>query len=106
MNYSLVFISALLTSFGPIFLKSGMQQKAFIKKIKFILLGFAFHFFAAIAFILALRKIELSIAFPLAAVQYPLILFFSKIFLGEKINKFKLIGVSLIFFGIFFISLT
>ncbi len=55
--------------------------------------------------LLVLAQAELSMAFPLDSIQYIIILFSSCIFLGERINRDRIIGTAFIIGGIVLVAL-
>lgn len=59
-----------------------------------------------IVWLIAIANGDLSLVFPIGSLQYILILFLAHIFLGEKIDKMKLIGTLLVMTGIVFISMS
>ena len=54
----------------------------------------------------ALAQTNLSIAFPIDSMQYIITLVAAHFFLGEKINKFKLLGTLLIVGGIVLVAIS
>ena len=54
---------------------------------------------------LVLAHAELSMAFPLDSIQYIIILFSSYLFLGERINRDRIIGTAFIIGGIVLVAL-
>lgn len=54
--------------------------------------------------LLVLAEAELSLAFPLDSIQYIIILFSSYLFLGERINRDRIIGTAFIIAGIVFVA--
>jgi len=56
--------------------------------------------------LVAIANGDLSLVFPIGSLQYILILFLAHIFLGEKIDRTKLIGTLLVMVGIVFISIS
>ena len=59
-----------------------------------------------VVWIVALAQGDLSLVFSLGSMQYILILFGAHFFLGEKIDRMKLIGTLLVVFGIILIALS
>lgn len=55
--------------------------------------------------LLVLAQAELSLAFPLDSIQYIIILFSSYFFLGESINRDRIIGTAFIIGGIVLVAL-
>jgi len=54
----------------------------------------------------ALSSGDLSVVYPLGSIQYIFVLFSSHFFLGEPIDREKLIGTALVTAGIVFIALS
>ena len=54
--------------------------------------------------LIVLAEAELSLAFPLDSIQYIIILFSSYLFLGERINRDRIIGTAFIIAGIVFVA--
>lgn len=54
--------------------------------------------------LVVLAEAELSLAFPLDSIQYIIILFSSYLFLGERINRDRIIGTAFIIAGIVFVA--
>jgi len=57
-----------------------------------------------VIWLIALSWFNLSLVFPIGSVQYVLVLFASRIFLHEKIDRMKLAGTFLVVAGILIIS--
>ena len=69
-----------------------------------ILLGLFLYGISAIFWIIALSKVELSVAYPMLSIGYILIMIISYFLLHEPISMYKIIGTLLIIVGILFIS--
>ena len=82
----------------------GFIQKAF--GMPGVWLGLGSMGIGLVVWLVALAQSELSVAFPMASLQYILILFAARIFLGEKIGRMKLAGTALIVAGITLIALS
>ena len=59
-----------------------------------------------VVWLAALAQGELSLVFSIGSLQYILILFLARIFLGEKLDAPKVIGTLLVMFGIILITLS
>ncbi len=68
--------------------------------------GFSCQVLSVAIWILALAQADLSLVFPVGSMQYIFILFGAHIFLGEKIDKMKLLGTFLVVAGIVLISVS
>lgn len=71
-----------------------------------VILCFAFGFIAALAWIAAVSKSDLSFAYPFVSLSYPLVLLFASLLLKESVPVMRWIGILIIMFGIFVISRT
>ena len=69
-----------------------------------VIAGFAAIFLSAIAWIAALSKMELSVAYPVAiGFNFLIILTFSFLLHGEQFTLNKMIGIALIMLSLFFL---
>lgn len=66
----------------------------------FILSGFVAAFLAALSWMAAMTKFEISFAYPFMSLSFVLVLIISAILLGETITLGKIIGLILIIMGI------
>ena len=110
----LVFLAEIFDTTGQIFYKRGAdrvrlpdyQRKSWLVWIKNIFAapqigsGIIFVGIGLIIWLMALSQRDLSFVFPLRSIQYVLVLVGGSLFLGEKIDKFKLAGTFFILFGI------
>ncbi len=114
LGYYFIAMTVLLTVFGQLVLKwqvstAGPLPETFSGKVWFlvhamcnpwILLGLGSAFAASLFWMLALKKLPLSTAYPFTASSFVLILLFTALFLGEPITMPKLLGTILIVTGI------
>lgn len=70
----------------------------------YIVLSILLTLLSGLSWIIAMTKFDISYAYPFTALGFVFILFFSYILFNETMTISKLIGVSLIIFGIFVIS--
>ena len=103
---ALVVAGGLVGAFGPIYLKrgSGMSFKYIYKNFN-LLFGVFFYGIGTILFIPALKGGDLSILYPIVSLVYIWVSLLSVKMLGEKMNKFKWLGILLIILGVSFIGL-
>ncbi len=116
INYIVIFITlvaALIASLSQILFKStiterfsGVKSVIRIFKKKKILLGLFGYVVSLIIYLFALKAAPLSVIYPTFASSFIFIVLFATLFLKEKITGARLVGVFLIFVGIFMISLT
>ena len=108
-SIGLVILATFVGAFGPILLKKASAKK--LSKIKSLATNY--HLFGGVSlyaigtllFIPALKGGDLSVLYPFVALSYIWVSLLSIKFLGEKMNKFKWIGIGLIIIGVTFIGL-
>lgn len=100
----LVVLATLIGSFGPILLKKASSKS--LSKISSLATnydlfgGVSLYAIGTILFIPALKGGELSVLYPFVALIYIWISLLSVKFLGEKMNRFKWLGIALIIIGV------
>lgn len=114
MKWIPILITVLLTSYSQLILKwrleqfplvpTGLFDKAMFYFIKifdpYIFSSFAAAFLGSITYMMALNKLELTIAYPMMSLSYVLVIIASYFLMNEPINLSKLIGVILILAGV------
>ena len=106
---ALVISATLVGAFGPILLKKASSKS--LSKISSLATnyplfgGVALYAVGTLLFIPALKGGELSVLYPFVSLSYIWVSFLSVKFLGEKMNKFKWIGIAFIITGVSFIGL-
>ena|SRR3989338_3511549 len=100
----LVIIASFIGSFGPIFLKKGSAQfslsvKGIIENT-YLLWGIAISALGNLLFIPSLKGGDLSVLYPLVSTIYIWVSIWSVIFLKEKMNLLKWVGVLTIIVGV------
>lgn len=115
----LILLSEIWNVVGQIFFKKGLNHMTFEKirgvngylryfkdalSDKFVWIGLGFQILCVVTWLLALAQADLSFVFPLGSVQYILVLLGAHFFLGEKIDRMKLIGTLLVVGGIVLIA--
>ena len=105
-KYVLIFLfSVFIASLSQILLKRSANReyvnrwKEYLNK--YVITAYFIFFISTILTIIAYKGIELKYGAIIGSVGYIFILIMSKIFLGEKISRKKILGVLLIMFGIF-----
>lgn len=76
---------------------------SFLKNFKILLVIFLYGL-GFLTWIFILTKFELSYAFPMLVIAYPLVLFFSWLFLKEDITVLRILGTLIITIGIILIA--
>lgn len=69
-----------------------------------VLLGLFFYLVSTVFWLIALSKIELSVAYPMLSVGYILLMILSYFLLNESITLYKVIGTLLVVAGVTLIS--
>jgi multidrug transporter EmrE-like cation transporter len=114
LGYFFIAMTVLLTVFGQLVLKwqissAGPLPDTFSGKVWFlvqsmsnpwILSGLGAAFAAALFWMLALKKLPLSTAYPFTASSFVLIMLFTALLFDEPITTSKLLGTILIVAGI------
>jgi len=114
MSYLYIFFTIIFTCYGQLVLKwripmHGELPKPIWTKLlhllslffdPFILSGFLAAFIAALCYMSALTKLQLSHAYPFMGTTFGIVLIGSAIFFNEPINWPKVLGVLLIIGGI------
>ena len=105
----LVISATLVGAFGPILLKKASARKlsqiSSLMTNYYLFGGVALYALGTLLFIPALKGGDLSVLYPFVSLSYIWVSILSVKFLGEKINKLKWLGVSLIIVGVSFIGL-
>ena len=105
----LVILGTLVGAFGPILLKKASAKSlSSIRSLAtnhYLFGGVILYALGTTIFIPALKGGDLSILYPFVAVTYIWISLLSVKYLGEKMNKFKWIGIALIILGVTFIGI-
>ncbi|MFC1727908.1 EamA family transporter [Nanoarchaeota archaeon] len=108
MNYLgsivLAIISSMLAALGQLSLKLGSRdlkrRLSHLIKNYFLLIGLLFYGLSSIVFIIALRGHELTVLYPIAALNYVWVSLLAIKYLKERMNKYKWGGIALILIGV------
>lgn len=113
MSYVYVAATVLLTVYGQVVVKWQVAQAAgqgapadrvaFLLGLlanPWILSGFAAAFGAALCWMLAMVKLDLSHAYPFVSLSFVLVLFLSAALFGEPLSLAKVAGIVLIVAGV------
>lgn len=112
-DYFYIFATVILTAYGQVILKwrigkFGTMPVESIEKLRFllsmffdpfVLSGFIAAFFAALAWMAAMTKFELSHAYPFTSLNFVFVLALSALLLNEAISTQKVLGMLLIICG-------
>jgi drug/metabolite transporter (DMT)-like permease len=97
-----VFLNCILGAFAALLLKKGSKKGLLNKNT---LIGILLYGVGAIIFVICLKFAPVSILYPVTAATYVWSFIFAKMYLGERITKYKILGLCLIILGIILISL-
>jgi len=105
----LVILATLVGAFGPILLKIASGKKlsriSSLMKNYHLMGGIGLFVIGTMLFIPALKGGDLSILYPFVSLTYIWVALLSVRFLGERMNKYKWIGIGLIILGVSFIGI-
>jgi drug/metabolite transporter (DMT)-like permease len=111
LAFCLIVVAVCLSATGELLLKKGMSALGGIEYTLTglvrtftawpILLGFGLLFVGALIWLKVLSLADLSWAYPLLALGYPLVVIGSFLFLGETVNLQRLGGAAIIVVGVF-----
>ncbi len=107
----LVLAAVGLGAAGQLLMKSGMNQVGAIDSLSvgmlvrmfsnpMVLLGFASYGISSICYLMALSRLDLSVAYPMVGIGYILVMLISALILREPVGPLRWMGVLLIFAGV------
>jgi multidrug transporter EmrE-like cation transporter len=113
--YILVFISIILGAGGQVVMKMGTSQVSttglsfLALLLKYftnipILSGLLLYTLSAVVWIFAISKVQLSIAYPMVASGYVLVVLLSYLLLHEPVSSLRVLGLMTIVAGVIIIA--
>lgn len=103
-----VILGTIIGAFGSLYLKKGAKHFNFniLEQLRNrnLILGVFLFVLSAFFYIYALTIERLSLLYPITSFTYIWVALISFKFLGEKMNKYKWLGVFLIVLGIFVVG--
>ena len=102
----LIVICTFFSSSGQLFLKQGISVFSF-QGLLFnyqLILGILFYGLGAVLFIVSLKYVELSVAYPIISLGFIWVAILSYFFLAEKIFLIQWVGMFFIILGVFFVG--
>ena len=108
MPYIALVLACISGAAGQILLKLGaVDANGYIGLVNLrVVLGLMLYAFSSLAWIFALSKVSLHIAYAFTALTFVMVYIASVVVLGEHLERFAVIGVGLIVVGFFFIVLS
>ena len=99
-------IAQILYKKGADLLTSGSFSAEFLNAFfnYYLWMGIILYAISSVLVIVAFTKGEVSVLYPIIATSYVWVAILSSIFLSEKMNSYKWIGIALIIMGIIFIN--
>jgi small multidrug resistance pump len=106
--YVALAVSILLGLTGQMLLKAGAGGETLLQQFLApqTIIGLMLYGSAAIFYMLALRKIPVSVAFPSVSLSYVLVALLGFWLYGEALTVSKLVGIALVCCGVFLITRT
>jgi uncharacterized membrane protein len=105
----ILIVSLVIGTLGTLMLKKGASSFSLnpLKIIRnyFVICGLGFYSLSILTYSLALKHTSLSVLYPLTSLSYVFIFIFSVRFLGEKMTKAKIVGITFIILGSFLVAL-
>lgn len=115
--YGLVLTTIVFTVLGQVLIKSQAIQAGslpaswqdrfgFFLDLLFsfrVMAGLLSAVIAAFAWMLAMTKLPMNVAYPVMSLTYPLVFILGWLLFGESISQWRVLGIGLILLGIFFI---
>ena len=108
-------LAIMLLSAGQTSIKTGLNDiggvslanvASFFKVFQtpWVIVGFACYGLSSVLWLDVLSKLDFSLAFPMVALTYIFTLLIGHFFFQETIGLDRILGVSLIIFGVFFLT--
>jgi multidrug transporter EmrE-like cation transporter len=107
LSIGLAIFSSMLAALGQLGLKFGSMklEKNFASVLKnyALMIGLVLYGLSSVVFIIALRGHELTVLYPIAALNYVWVNLLSIKYLNEKMNKYKWGAIILLIVGVFLV---
>lgn len=107
LYYLLVLIPIVLLSLGQLLSKQGaltIEKTGQLVNV-YLVAGYCLLLLRGFIWILILKKVSISLAYPMMSLTYVIILVFSYLIFNETITTYNIIGTALIITGIITLSL-
>lgn len=103
LSWLLIALTLMLMVFGQVMSKQGAGYSSLLNI--FVLFGYAALFVRGVVWILVLKRLPISAAYPFISLSFVLVLAASYLFFDEKITIFKIAGSLFIIAGIVLTSM-
>ena len=118
VSFTLVFTGVMLNAAAQLLLKAGVKDVGVIQltpatifnaglKLALephILGGLICYVVSVVVWILALSRVQVSIAYPMLSLGYVVTAFIAWAFMGEEVNAMRLTGIAVIIVGVFLVA--
>jgi len=118
VSFALVFTGVMLNAAAQLLLKAGVKDVGVIEltpgtifhaglKLALephILAGLTCYVISVVVWILALSRVQVSIAYPMLSLGYVVTAFAAWAFMGEGVNALRLSGIAVIIVGVFLVA--
>lgn len=118
VSFLLVFTGVMLNAAAQLLLKAGVKDVGVIKltpatvfsaglKLAFephILGGLACYVISVVVWILALSRVQVSIAYPMLSLGYVVTAFAAWWLMGEPVNAMRISGIAVIIVGVYLVA--
>ncbi len=118
VSFALVLTGVLLNAAAQLLLKAGVKDLGVIQltpatiwsaglKLALephILGGLTCYVISVVVWILALSRVQVSIAYPMLSLGYVVTAFIAWAFMGEAVNAMRLTGIAVIIVGVFLVA--
>ncbi len=118
VSFALVLTGVLLNAAAQLLLKAGVKDMGIIQlspatifsaglKLALephILGGLTCYVISVVVWILALSRVQVSIAYPMLSLGYVVTAFIAWAFLGETVNAMRITGIAVIIVGVFLVA--
>ncbi len=112
-KYFWLMVTVLLTTSGQLLIKIGAKRiqlksrdHSLLQRLSnaYLISGATCILGAPLCYFMALRKVDLSVAYGFMGLTFVFVMLGSSLVIGEKLHLFHIIGTLLVFFGIVFIG--
>lgn len=107
MHILLLIISILIAVIAQLFFKAfslapkSVDENLFYQLFDYKLItGFSLYFISAVLYIISLKKIDLSVAYPSISLSYIFVIVLSHVIFNEPLTAYKIAGSILIALGV------
>lgn len=121
LSLLLVLVSSLLGVSGQILLKMGMERMGVLDlssataalrtatqvfMTPWVLLGLGCYGVSAVIWLVVLSRLDVSLAYPLLALNFVLVPLFAWLLLGEQVPSWRWVGIGIVLIGVTVVSST